>query len=43
MDVCRKIMPGVTNLSANHWVRCHLYGEGDPQPTIKLHSVMNGA
>jgi peptide/nickel transport system ATP-binding protein len=43
MDVCRKIMPGVTNLSSNHWVRCHLYGEGDPQPTIKLHSVMNGA
>jgi peptide/nickel transport system ATP-binding protein len=43
MDVCRKIMPGVTNLSSNHWVRCHLYGEGDPQPTIKLHAVMNGA
>jgi peptide/nickel transport system ATP-binding protein len=25
MDVCRQVMPEVTNLSADHWVRCHLY------------------
>lgn len=27
MDTCRKVMPGVTHLSPNHWVRCHLYPE----------------
>jgi peptide/nickel transport system ATP-binding protein len=25
MDVCRKIMPQTTELSADHWVRCHLF------------------
>ncbi|CAN5544290.1 ABC transporter ATP-binding protein [soil metagenome] len=25
MDACRKVMPGVTHLNENHWVRCHLY------------------
>ncbi len=26
MDVCRQVMPASTELSADHWVRCHLYG-----------------
>ncbi len=26
MDVCRQIMPETTNLSSDHWVRCHLFG-----------------
>ena len=26
MDVCRKVMPGPTNIAATHWARCHLYG-----------------
>lgn len=40
MDVCRKIMPGVMQLNDKHWVRCHLYGEGEPaQPTIRLLDV----
>lgn len=26
MDVCRQAMPGKTDLSADHWVRCHLFG-----------------
>ena len=25
MDVCRKAMPAVTQLSQDHWVRCHLH------------------
>jgi len=28
MDACRKIMPGQTNVSPGHWVRCHLFGTG---------------
>ena len=24
-DVCRQIMPGVSTLKPDHWVRCHLY------------------
>lgn len=29
MDVCREKMPGVVNINPEHWVRCHLYGDGD--------------
>lgn len=32
MAVCREVMPGKTHLAANHWVRCHLHGSGDPAP-----------
>jgi peptide/nickel transport system ATP-binding protein len=28
MDVCRQVMPGISWLGDQHWVRCHLY----PQP-----------
>ena len=28
MAVCHQIMPAQTTLSAEHWVRCHLYGAG---------------
>ncbi|MHB8629428.1 MAG: ABC transporter ATP-binding protein [Aggregatilineales bacterium] len=28
MDICRQHMPGTEPLTANHWVRCHLYGAG---------------
>ncbi|HEY1012812.1 MAG TPA: ABC transporter ATP-binding protein [Herpetosiphonaceae bacterium] len=31
MDVCREVMPGATQLGADHWVRCHLYGS-EPDP-----------
>ena len=24
-DICRQVMPGTTNLSDDHWVRCHLF------------------
>jgi peptide/nickel transport system ATP-binding protein len=30
MDVCREFMPGREYLTPDHWVRCHLYGPGDP-------------
>ena len=30
MDVCRKVMPGREYLAEDHWVRCHLYGPGEP-------------
>ena len=26
MNVCRQIMPGLTNINSDHWVRCHLFG-----------------
>lgn len=26
MDVCRQVMPTRTDLSTDHWVRCHLFG-----------------
>jgi peptide/nickel transport system ATP-binding protein len=29
MDVCRQQMPGISWLNQQHWVRCHLYPEGD--------------
>jgi peptide/nickel transport system ATP-binding protein len=29
MDACRKVMPGISWLSSHHWVRCHLYPEGE--------------
>jgi peptide/nickel transport system ATP-binding protein len=32
MDVCHKVMPGRTNLSKDHWVRCHLFGPGEDHP-----------
>ena len=32
MPRCREVMPGVTHLTDARWVRCHLYGEGEPSP-----------
>lgn len=29
MDACRQTMPGISWLNQRHWVRCHLYPEGD--------------
>jgi peptide/nickel transport system ATP-binding protein len=29
MDVCRKVMPGRSEVARGHWVRCHLFGPGD--------------
>ncbi len=29
MSVCKQTMPGISWLSERHWVRCHLYPEGD--------------
>ena len=29
MDVCRREMPGISQLGRGHWVRCHLYPEGE--------------
>jgi len=29
MDVCKQTMPGISWLSDRHWVRCHLYPEGE--------------
>jgi len=29
MDVCRREMPGISRLGGKHWVRCHLYPEGE--------------
>lgn len=29
MPICREIMPGNTQLNAQHWVKCHLHGPGD--------------
>jgi len=29
MDICRKDMPGISRLGGKHWVRCHLYPEGE--------------
>lgn len=29
MDICREKMPDSTVIAKDHWVRCHLYGEGD--------------
>ena len=25
MDICRREMPGITQIDTDHWVRCHLY------------------
>jgi peptide/nickel transport system ATP-binding protein len=30
MDVCRKVMPGPETVGPDHWVRCHLFGPGQP-------------
>ncbi len=29
MPVCREVMPGAVTIAPNHWVRCHLYGDGE--------------
>lgn len=29
MPVCREVMPGATQLNAQHWVKCHLHGPGE--------------
>lgn len=29
MEICSKQMPEITNLTEEHWVRCHLYTEGE--------------
>jgi peptide/nickel transport system ATP-binding protein len=29
MQICREKMPGAVTISPDHWVRCHLYGDGD--------------
>lgn len=29
MDVCREKMPGAVTIANEHWVRCHLYGDGE--------------
>ncbi len=29
MSVCREEMPGISRLGGKHWVRCHLYPEGE--------------
>jgi len=35
MDICRKEMPAVTHLDADHWVRCHLIGSAsDAGPAV---------
>ena len=33
MEVCHKVMPGREYIAPDHWVRCHLYGPGETQPT----------
>ena len=30
MSVCRETMPGLTRMGGEHWVRCHLFGAGEP-------------
>ena len=32
MDICRKEIAKPRNITPNHWVRCHLYGEGETHP-----------
>jgi peptide/nickel transport system ATP-binding protein len=32
MPVCRETMPGRTQIASRHWVRCHLFGEGEAAP-----------
>lgn len=34
MDVCRQVMPGVEWVKPDHWVRCHLYGPGQPSEQV---------
>ncbi len=36
MPECQEAMPGVTRLNAHHWVRCHLHGSGQGEPTANL-------
>ncbi len=26
MDICKHMMPGISTMNENHWVRCHLFG-----------------
>jgi peptide/nickel transport system ATP-binding protein len=35
MDVCRQVMPGHTDIGAQHWVRCHLFGLGESSPVAR--------
>ncbi len=30
-DICRQAMPGKTYVRGDHWVRCHLYGQGSDE------------
>ena len=32
MPVCREVMPNAVTIAPNHWVRCHLYGDGGVSP-----------
>jgi peptide/nickel transport system ATP-binding protein len=32
MPRCREVMPGYSTVGKNHWVRCHLHGEGTRAP-----------
>jgi len=38
MDVCKKVMPGPETVSAGHWVKCHLFGPGQPAPQAAANS-----
>jgi peptide/nickel transport system ATP-binding protein len=29
MEICRQVMPGPTEVTTGHWVRCYLYGPGN--------------
>jgi peptide/nickel transport system ATP-binding protein len=33
MQVCRRAMPGPTQMKTDHWVRCHLFGAGEEAST----------
>jgi peptide/nickel transport system ATP-binding protein len=39
MDICRQVMPGREYIGTDHWVRCHLYGPGETQPTTSMASA----
>ncbi|MFO7322914.1 MAG: ABC transporter ATP-binding protein [Chloroflexota bacterium] len=38
MDICRREMPGVTQLSANRWTRCYLYEDVAERETVAAES-----
>jgi peptide/nickel transport system ATP-binding protein len=33
MKICVEKMPGAVTIAQDHWVRCHLYGDGDDPPS----------